>query len=114
MQKLLKLLAVVSFFVTASMGSAFASGGTFSEDQKAAFVQAYLTVNQIQQEYRTQLDPEMSEEQMQAVATQANERIESSINEIDNMDTDTYRQILVALESNEELLNDIQGRLENL
>lgn len=87
---------------------------SFTEEQKDAFVQAYLQVNQIQQQFRSQLDPEMTEEQMEEVANAANQQIETAIDAQDNMNTDTYRQILVAIETDQELLNDIQNRLESL
>lgn len=86
----------------------------FTDAEKIAFAQAYMKVNQIQQTYRAQLDPEMTEEQMQQVATKANKEIEAAIDGQENMNTTTYRQILMALEGNQELLQDIQNRLENM
>lgn len=94
--------------------AAEAANHSFTEEQKDAFVQAYMEVNQIQQQFRTQLDPEMSEDQMQEVANAANQQIETAIDAQDNMNTDTYRQILVAIETDQELLNEIQTRLESL
>lgn len=116
MQKSIKLVSMISFLVLSLFSFKVVADDTasFSSEQRDAFVQAYLQVNQIQQEYHAQLDPEMTEEQMQKVANKANERIESAIDAQENMNTDVYRQILVAIENDQDLLNDIQQRLQNL
>lgn len=124
MQKLINVFTIFSLIFIGSATIASAQEGMpagvetetreFTDAQKEAFVSAYLKVNEIQQQYRTQLDPEMSEEQMQEVANKANQQIETAIDAQDNMDTDTYRQILMAIETDQELLNEIQTRLENM
>lgn len=84
----------------------------FTPEQKDAFVAAYAQVSGIQQEYQAQINSEMDQQEMQQLADQANQRIETAIDSQENMNTDTYRQILVALETDQELLNAIQTRLQ--
>ena len=85
----------------------------FTPEQQDAFVKAYSEVSEIQQEYQSQISQGMEPDQMQEVADQANERIDRAIDSQENMDTDTYRKILVQLETDQELLNSIQNRLDN-
>ena len=128
MRKVINFLSVFSLMILGSTAIATASAQgmpvqeapahhaetpDFSDAQKEAFVEAYAKVNAIQQQYQSQLDPEMDESQMQAKANQANQQIENATDSQSNMDTGIYRQILVALETDPELLNEIQEMLQS-
>ena len=89
------------------------SAKDFSEKDKKAFVKAYKSVSRLQQQFRSKVSKDMDKKKMKKMARKVNKNIESKIDDVDNMDTGLYQEMLVALKSDKKLLKDIKGRLQN-
>lgn len=84
---------------------------TFTDAQKSGFVTAYAEVEKIQNKYRSKFSPEMSNEDQQKMADEANAEMKKAIDKVPNMDADTYSQMIMAMKTDQKLLNEIQGSL---
>ena len=127
MNKLISKLMIATLLTTFGLAS-YAQEGTdqkipqqmtsksakdFSEKDKKAFVKAYKSVSKLQQQFRSKVNKDMDKKKMKKMARKVNKDIESKIDDVDNMDTGLYQEMLVALKSDKKLLKDIKGRLQN-
>lgn len=84
----------------------------FSEDQLSSFVDAALQVQEVQQDYMTQIEAAAAEDEKKALIQEANTKMTAAVEETEGMDVTTYNRIGQAAQSDPELNERILAMVE--
>lgn len=83
----------------------------FTNDQLDSFANAVVEVNPLIEQWNQRIQTAENEEQAQQMSQQARTEVVSTI-EDNGLEVETYNQIVEAAQSDPDLRQDIQGRIE--
>lgn len=85
-----------------------------TDEQVDAFVDAIIAVEEVRDEYGTSIESAEDEAEQQELVEEANEAAFAAVDEVENMDVDTYVAIANAAGENEELNERVMSRLSEV
>jgi flagellar biosynthesis component FlhA len=85
-----------------------------TDEQVNAFVDAILAVEEVRAEYGSSIEAAEDEAEQQELVQEANEAAFAAVDEVENMDVDTYVAIANAAGENEELNQRVVARLSEV
>lgn len=83
-----------------------------TDDQVEEFVSAFLAVSQVRADYMPKIAEEEDQEARQALVNEANDAVITAVNDVTNMDAQTYVAIGKAAETDKALSDKISEKIE--
>lgn len=83
-----------------------------TDDQVEEFVSAFLAVSQVRADYMPKIAEEEDQEARQALVDEANDAVITAVNDVTNMDAQTYVAIGKAAETDKALSDKISEKIE--